>query len=115
MITNFSIESFNLVEYEWSLFQIDTYADPSYPDEGSMIIRLEGLLGNRLNLINGVIPHANQPNQNIMIRTDDMTENGTTTAKLKMESIPTNHKFVLVWESKTPYFIGAESGEKYRF
>lgn len=117
MITIFTVDTFDLTEYEWSLFQIETYADPDYNDQGYMLIRVEGEIGTpkqRLALIDGVVPSCCAPPTNLVIGADEMPENGTTLITPRMQSIPANHKFVLVWESKTPYFTGIESGEKYR-
>lgn len=108
------LENFDL---EVSRIEIDTFSDPGNPLEGHMIIRVEGAIGTtseRLRLIEGVVPHARQQKSNLFLADDDIPENCTVVVKPKMQSIPANHRFVLVWETETPYFVGVQSGEKYR-
>lgn len=116
MITGLRIEDFDITAYTLKLLQIDTFADPDYPDEGEMLIRVEGIYGknSRLKLIAGVVPHARQKTSNLVITADGIPEESTVPVIPQMQSIPMNHKFVLVWKSSTPYFLGIHSGEKYR-
>jgi hypothetical protein len=116
MITNLQINSFVLSQFELHLCAVDTHINARNHDEGSMMIRVEGEIGDirqRLNLIDGVVPHARQTNSNLTIRTDKMPENALASVVPLWQSIPTNHVFVLVWESDTPYFIGISTGRKY--
>ena len=106
------IDTFDLRGYD--LFEVITHSDPYNPDKGSMVIKIEGDIEDRVELILGVVPHVEQISSNLVIQTDDMPESAKARVVPKLQSIPRNHRYMLTWESDTPYFVGVATGRKYQ-
>jgi hypothetical protein len=110
------LENLDLMQYQVSVVEIDTYFDPDDPAEGHMIIRVQGTVGDvvkRIQLIDAAIPHIRNRQSNLLIHSEGMGEIAAALVKPQQQSIPQSGNFILVWESDRPYFTGTNTGAKY--
>ena len=111
------VGSFDLMAFQIDLCSIDSIVDPIDQDRGSMTIRVEGEIGDtkrRLDLIDGVVLHATQRSDNFIVCAGEMPECAVASVVPRLQSIPRSDRFVLIWESDRPYFVGTDTGRKYQ-